>query len=897
MLLFLYLFLVIGSFVVGKAARDALFLYRFSALQLPYVDIAVALLVGVWVAVYIRIGRYVSLRTLLHASLVFFASNALLFWYVSRFHDAPWILPVIYVWVGMFGVVAPTQVWTLANYVLTTREAKRLFGFIGSGAIAGAIAGGFVIQRTATRFGTDSSLLGMAVALLACVLIVDRLWGRRHLAHVDDDAPELATARAGPTGLRASVQVIAGSRYLSAIAAVILLSSFVTAIAAWQFKAVAREYYTDRDQLAVFFGSFNFYAGLLSLTCQLLLTSRLLRRLGLGFALFIVPVALTLGSVSYLLLGTLAAAVLLRGSDQVLRYSIDRPTVELLYLPVPAAQTFQVKSFIDTVVWRLGDGLSGFTILLFAAALHWTTQQVTWVNLVLLGGWLTAAWVAQRQYVINLSESIHQHRLDAERSTVALLDRAATDILVNQLQGGDPRQILYALNLFTVAHPGAAHPAVRGLLHHPSAEVRSTAVAVLDSGGDLTVKVEIERLLYDPDLSVRTEALLYIAHHAHIDPLERIEQLGHFEDFSIRSAMVSFLARPGETQNLEAARLMLSHMVHDESARTRVEAARLLQRLPDEFESEMAALFESGDPDVLRQVMVAAARARKRAFAPRLIALLGTEPLAEDATDALAAFGDRIVGTLRDALGDPGTPVEIRREIPGVLLRIGSAAAEIVLTEALLDGDTILRFRVLTALNKLRATVPGRPLDTKLVETVLAAEIMGHLRSYQILGTLDYRIDSTEPVAQALRDAMNQEVERIFRLLKLLFPTYDLHSAYVGLQSRNRVVHDNALEFLENVLKPQLRALLLPLLDSEVGIPQRVALANRTLGTTMETPEEAVALLAVSSDPWLKSCAAYAIGALHLHTLAPELDRWLDADDPLLRETARQAKARLAVHT
>ena len=32
--------------------------------------------------------------------------------------------------------------------------------------------------------------------------------------------------------------------------------------------------------------------------------------------------------------------VALKASDQVLRYSIDKATVELLYLPVPASQTF-----------------------------------------------------------------------------------------------------------------------------------------------------------------------------------------------------------------------------------------------------------------------------------------------------------------------------------------------------------------------------------------------------------------------------------------------------------------------------------------------------------------------------------------------------------------------------
>ena len=895
LLLFTYLGLVIGSFVVGKSARDALFLSTFSPLQLPYVDIAVAVLVSVWVSLYIRAGRYVSLRSILAGSLALFAGSCLVFWYLARYHNAPWVLPVMYIWIGMFGVIAPAQVWTLANYVLTTREAKRLFALIGSGAIVGATLGGFIVQRTAMAYGTESTLVGMAIALLACIVLVEQLWKRRHLAHEADDTEEVetATASTGPSGLRASLRVIGRSKYLQAIAAVICLSSFTTAIAAWQFKAVARASITDVDRLTAFFGQFNFWAGLGSLSLQWLLTARLLRRLGIGFALFVVPVALTLGSINFLILGSLTAVVMLRAGDQVLRYSIDRPTVELLYLPLPPQQTFQVKSFIDTVVWRLGDGLSGLTLILFAVLLHWTPFQVTWVNLLLLGGWLTSAWVAQRLYVTNLSASIHQYRLDAERANAMVLDRAATDILVNRLQTDDPQQILYALSVFGASHRGASHPAVRGLLRHRAPEVRRTAVSLLDEAGDKTVQADVERLLYDPDLAVRTEALLYIAHHTHIDPLERIEQLGNFQDFSIQAAMVSFLAQPGPTQNLEAARLLFSRMVDDPDLRTREQAARLLLLLPDGFDTELEKLLRSTDPDIGRHALAAAGQLRKRSLLPIMLERLADPRLTEEATDAIARFGDRIVGTLRDQIADAQTPIAIRRELPGVLLRIGTPTAEQVLTDTLLDGDTVLRFRTLTALNKLRASNPTRPLDVTLVETVLAAEIMGHLRSYQMLGTLDYRIDSREPVAHALRESMTQEVERIFRLLKLLFPAYDLHSAFVGLQSENRSIHDNALEFLENILKPQLRELLLPLLDSEVSTMRRVALANETLGTSVQSREEAIVMLSQSADPWLQSCAAYAIGALGLVSLAPELERWVNADDPLLRETARQAEAKL----
>ena len=53
-------------------------------------------------------------------------------------------------------------------------------------------------------------------------------------------------------------------------------------------------------------------------------------------------------------------------------------------------------------------------------------------------------------------------------------------------------------------------------------------------------------------------------------------------------------------------------------------------------------------------------------------------------------------------------------------------------------------------------------------------------------------------------------------------------------------------------------------------------------------------MLALSGDPWLQSCAAYAIGTFELRTLAPALDQWIDAEDPLLRETARQARRKLS---
>ena len=137
-LLFAYLFIVITCYQMGKAARDALFLSVFNASKLPYADMAIALTVGVVFALYVTIGRRISARNLIAGSLLLFAAACCGFWYLAHAHpEQSWQFPVFYLWVGILGVLAPAQVWTLANYVLTSREGRRMFGFVGAGATLG----------------------------------------------------------------------------------------------------------------------------------------------------------------------------------------------------------------------------------------------------------------------------------------------------------------------------------------------------------------------------------------------------------------------------------------------------------------------------------------------------------------------------------------------------------------------------------------------------------------------------------------------------------------------------------------------------------------------------------------------------------------------------------------
>ncbi|MDP9339503.1 MAG: HEAT repeat domain-containing protein [Acidobacteriota bacterium] len=890
------LFLTISASVIGKVARDALFLGQFPAIRLPYADIASGVLVGFLVVLYLRLGRNVSLSSLLVASPMFFGLVSLSFWFLAHHYRPTWLSPVFYIWVGIFGVLAPTQVWTLANYLLTTREAKRIFGMVGGAGICGWIFAGYVSKIVTRSFGTESLLLCMTVLPFICAALVAIASRGGALMREPSKDPVEGIAGTGQRELRDSVRAILSSPYLRAITVVICISSFATTLTGWQFKALAKLASADRDSLAIFFGNFYFYAGLLALLFQLLLTTRLLRRFGIGPMLFALPIVVLAGSAGLALLGTVGAALFLKGGDQVLRYSIDRSTIELLYLPLPQGVKLQAKWFIDTVVWRMGDGLAGIVVLIFAAQLHWTPRQLSWIAMGLTLGWLAAVHVAGKQYVAVLKDSISRHRLDAEQATTLALDRNTADLLAGNLLTSDPKEILYALSLFEVERKRAAHPVVRGLLSHPEAEVRRKAISLLSSVGDKSVLPSIEQLLKDSDYGVRSEALLYLVYHTHVDPLTLLEKPGEIADFSVRSAVAAYLARPGVAQSIEAARAILEEMCREQGEsgeRTRLEVARLLSEIPDSFDPLLATLLIDTSHLVAREAMRSAGALRKFSVVPILLEHLSKEGLCGAAAEALTRFGDEIAALLGEHLSDGSSPIASRRAIPAILAGLGTATGAQALLDNLMETDTAIRFQVISALNKIQQAHPEIKLDSQLLETVLAAEIMGHYRSYQILESLRIPGNADEPIARALRESIQQELERIFRLLGLLYPRMDLHSAYFGLQSSDVTIHDNALEFLENVLKSQLRGMLVPLLDGKVSAEDRAGIAKRFVRAPVVSREQAVAELIASDDPWLKSCGAYAIGTLGMESLKHELERCLAHPDPLLRETARTAKMRL----
>ena len=899
LLTFLYIAVVVASYLLAKPIRNGLFLKQYGPYSLVYVYAAVPIALSLFVPLYTRAVARIGSRALTAVTLVFFATNVVLFWYAFHYHPFRLLPGVFYVWVNCFGIIAPVQAWSFANSLFDTRQAKRLFGLIGAGASLGAITGGVLARFLVGPVGgTVNMLLVLAILILFAAAIVSFANVRVRRKYVTRQGRPSRQPFADAMG------AIASSPYLRLMAALVFLVAIVTQWTAFQLSLVADlRFAGNADALTRFFGTFNFTIGTISFLLQLLVTGPVLRRFGIAVTVLLLPISLGFGSSLILLAPGLVAVLVTNAFDQGFRFSLDKASYELLYLPIAPAQRVPLKNTIDIIVNRVADGCGALLLGLatkgfaFIPGLNLGLRGTAAINLVFIALWTGVAWRLRREYVRTIHDSIHRHRLDTERAASTTIERSAADALRAKLAAGDASEVRYALGLLEVQQTRSWLPALRALLSNPESDIRRRALSLLRAAGDREIAARAVELLKDPDLGVRTEALLYLTREMHVDPLSQIQKLGDFDDFSIRAGMAAFLASSGPAQNVVAARALIEGLVNepgDAAARERAEAARLIALVPDQFLDLLSRLIKDSNEDVAREAIRSAKQiGREELFEP-LLSALERPDLADEAAGAIASCGNAIIPEIEERLRDEQTSVEIRRELPTVLVRIGSAEAEQALIGSLLQADVTLRHRVIASLNKLRVLHPEVPLDPGTINLLLAAEIAGHYRSYQVLGPLRERLKEDDSVLQAMEHAMEQELDRIFRLMALLLPHAGLHDAYVGLRSSDELVRANSLELLDNVLEPELRQLLVPLLDSQVSVAERIALANRLVGAPLDSPQQAVETLLSSEDTWLQSSAIYAVGALQMRGLEKELKRFDNDPDPLLKQSVRAARRRLA---
>ena len=900
----LFFFLLAANNVV-KVARDSLFLSHFPIDHLPYVYLLTAVFAGLIIAAYSRYTWRLPLYRLILASIAFIISNVIAFWILIVLFNFAWAIYAFYVWSAIVGVLSVAQFWTFAGLIFTPREAKRLFGIFTAGGSLGAMLGGFGSGWAAELFTENGQLFWLTGALFAAAFGV--VWlASNELSELQTTAPTSipATRETKGSDQTTALGAIRASGYLQLIAGAIFVSTAVSTLIDFQFKAAAKAAYVSQDDLVAFFGSFYAWVAIITFLTQILLTGRFLTGFGLFSSLLLLPVSLFAGSLGILVSPGLFSATATRLADTVLRTSVNQSGMEILYLPLSVALKKQVKTFLDVVLQRLGDGAAGLIVLFYALfMMRAEPASLPYFSLGLLVIWAVCIFFLDRGYVETLRSGLEARDITWEGEEINYADKHTIEAVLESLQRHDEQALLFGLELAEKLDPKVIVPRLSlGLLRHPSPLVRSRSLKLFAATTDPENLKEIVRLLQDENGEVQAEAINVVCAIRKEDAIPVMRPYLESSDPRVQRSAIECLLHHGDPEIREVALASFRKMIAipgTEGEAARIEAARLLGNVNDtELRGYLTTFIrEDSSTAVVREALAAAGKIGEPTVLRDVIMQLGCPKTKSAAHQALVEYGEIAVDGLGEMLLNSNIPRAVRLNIPSTLSKIVSPNAIRELLNALNQEDGSLRYRIIVGLEEIARRLPSLRIDRRVVEIAIDAEASRYYRRFLTFFVLfgdgsDGSMKNSSLLHQALLENMERERERVLRLLSLIYRPEDIANASSALRSGSPAKQAQAIEFLDNLLTGDIKRHVFPLFDDAPGA-ERFKQFLALLGLNSFDGETAWHELLKQDDVWLKAATLWEIGSRGLQDFQEKLRPYIDSKDPVLRETAELVMSRI----
>jgi AAA family ATP:ADP antiporter len=279
--------------------------------------------------------------------------------------------------------------------VFDSEQSKRLFGCIAAGATLGGIVGSSLTASFAKQVPATYLLLGSVLLLEAsvyCVRRLSRLSGALHRTP-GGGRDEAVIGGSMVSGLAHALK----SPYLLNVGFFLLLFAITSTFLYFQQAEIARKYFTDRGARTAFFARIDLWVNILTLGAQLFLTGQALKRIGVALTLAFLPALSLIGFAALAWAPALAVLVAFQVIRRAGNFAFARPSREVLFTVLPREDKYKAKSFIDTVIYRLGDQVGAWSYAgLGALGLAMTGISLVAVPLSL--AWLLCSlWLGRRQ--------------------------------------------------------------------------------------------------------------------------------------------------------------------------------------------------------------------------------------------------------------------------------------------------------------------------------------------------------------------------------------------------------------------------------------------------------------------------------------------------------------------
>jgi AAA family ATP:ADP antiporter len=224
-------------------------------------------------------------------------------------------------------------------------------------------------------------------------------WGQPGAAPIPKEAKNPRPSNRPPASSLSGVggfQLVFRKRYLLLIAILVLLSNLVNTTGEFILGKTVAEHAEaaagsagDAKEVYIgeFYSNFYFWINLLGAVLQMFVVSRLIKYIGVGPSLFLLPAIALCG---YTMLAFVPVLPFIRATkifENSADYSIQNTARHSLFLNTAREEKYKAKAAIDTFFWRTGDALSGLLVFL-GTQMAFGIRTFALVNSVLVLVWI-----------------------------------------------------------------------------------------------------------------------------------------------------------------------------------------------------------------------------------------------------------------------------------------------------------------------------------------------------------------------------------------------------------------------------------------------------------------------------------------------------------------------------
>lgn len=381
---FIMFFALLSSYYIVRPVRDEMGVTAGKD-TLHHIFTVVFLVMLAAVPLFGWLASRFARRAVLPAVYLFFVLNLVGFWLLLKSDNAgPLAAAAFFVWASVFNLFVVSLFWSLMSELWSNDEAKRLFGFIGAGGTAGALAGPALTQWLAASLPVADLLL-VSAALLSVALIASIVVRQVHKGATGDDR-----APAGG-GILDGASKIFASPYLGKIALYVFLANIAGTFFYLEQSRLVGETIATSAERVQFFASRDLIVGLATLVLQVLGTARIIERFGVTSGLVALPLTATIGTLALFYDPVLAIAGGVLAAERIVGFALANPSVKIMFTLTAADEKYKVQNFIDTVVYRGGDAVSGWIFAGVSGGAGFASMLTTAIALPVAGLWLWTA--------------------------------------------------------------------------------------------------------------------------------------------------------------------------------------------------------------------------------------------------------------------------------------------------------------------------------------------------------------------------------------------------------------------------------------------------------------------------------------------------------------------------